>query len=192
MKVKTVLGLVILLAAAGGLVYALSSPAPAAHAVSGSVAVPAAHAVSGSVAVPAAHAVSGSDSVPAADPLAPLTLTAGKDALVVYYFHGNSRCKTCLKLEAQAKKAVENNFSAELADGRVKWAEVDYDDPAHAHFKKEFQLSFSTVMLASVQGGKVSTRTCEKTWELVYDEFQFETYLVEEIRAVLGTPGGGA
>jgi hypothetical protein len=111
---------------------------------------------------------------------------------VVYYLHGNSRCKTCLKLEALARAAVENNFAAELADGRMKWAEVDYDDPVHAHFKKTFKLSFSTVMLARVEGGKVSTRTCEKTWELMYDEFQFETYLVGEIRAMLTAPGGGA
>jgi predicted outer membrane protein len=51
----------------------------------------------------------------AADP------TATTPEYVVYYFHGQFRCETCLKIEAWAKDAVSEGFARELKAGNLAW-----------------------------------------------------------------------
>lgn len=169
MKPGKVLGVVILLAAVAVMIYTLAFKATAPE-------------------VQKDPAVS----APAAAANDPLSLAAGKDALIVYYLHGTWRCRTCLAIEADTRKVLENVFAAELASGAIRWASVDYDAPENAHFKKDFELSSSAVLLARVQGGRVeATKKCEKVWELKGEPFQFEAYLSGEIRSLLPAKAAG-
>ncbi|MCP5457490.1 MAG: hypothetical protein H7A29_06555 [Thermotogae bacterium] len=44
-----------------------------------------------------------------------------EDFVVLYYFHGTIRCKVCLDMEANAKKAVETHFSSQYGTGTLRW-----------------------------------------------------------------------
>jgi hypothetical protein len=50
------------------------------------------------------------------------------EGIVVYYFHGNVRCPTCITLEEYSKEAVETFFADELESGRVQWQVINFDE----------------------------------------------------------------
>lgn len=51
-----------------------------------------------------------------------------KDKLVdVYYFHFTRRCVTCVAVENQSKKAIEQLYADKIKTGEVKFHEVNLD-----------------------------------------------------------------
>ena len=61
--------------------------------------------------------------------------TAGKseavdDGLVVYYFHGNTRCPTCQAIESQSHETVQADFVEPLRRGELVWKILNYEQPA--------------------------------------------------------------
>ncbi|MBC7335442.1 MAG: hypothetical protein H5U01_04105, partial [Clostridia bacterium] len=42
-----------------------------------------------------------------------------KDGVLVYLFHGNVRCPTCLAIEASTKEVLETNFAGELNSRKI-------------------------------------------------------------------------
>ncbi|HQH28919.1 MAG TPA: nitrophenyl compound nitroreductase subunit ArsF family protein, partial [Oligoflexia bacterium] len=83
------------------------------------------------------------------------------DRVVVYYFHGNRRCRSCLKMEELAASAVRSGFSQELASGRVEWKTVNIDLAQNEHFVWRYNLSFRAVVLSRQVSGQ------EKEWKLL-------------------------
>ena len=107
----------------------------------------------------------------------------------VYYFHGDERCTTCLAIEAQTADAVREHFAPELNLGRLRFEIVNFDEPGSRHYRDEFDLAFGTVV---VQGGDAdrSWESLDDVWTLIHDDpGDFEAYLVEHIRAALGSGG---
>ena len=76
----------------------------------------------------------------------PANLTA--DSIVVYYFHGNRRCRTCMGIQRAIQTTVSERFGAETASGALVFREVNIDEPSNAHFVKEFDLSSSSMVVA--------------------------------------------
>jgi hypothetical protein len=108
--------------------------------------------------------------------------------LVAYYFHGTMRCPTCLKMEQYAKEAIEEKYPSELENGRFRWEAVNYDEPANEHFRKEFELVASTlVVVSNGPSDKRTWRKLERTWDIVGDEAAFKRYVVDEVTALLGS-----
>jgi len=106
--------------------------------------------------------------------------------LQAYYFHVTSRCTTCLTIERYAKEAIEEAFASQIEDGRIRWQAVNYDEPAHEHFVKEYGLvSSSLVLVADPVRPTASWRKLERTWDLVGDEKAFKTYVTGEVNALL-------
>ena len=73
------------------------------------------------------------------------------DGLVVYYFHGNTRCPTCRSIESQAHEVVQSDFAAELKSGAVSWKMLNYEEPAAADLAKKFEIQMPVVVLAKMQ-----------------------------------------
>lgn len=106
--------------------------------------------------------------------------------LQAYYFHVTSRCTTCLKIEQFARETIEEAYSSELEDGRVRWQAVNYDEPANEHFVKEYGLvSSSLVIVSNPVGSPGSWRKLDRTWDLVSDEKAFKNYVAGEIKTLL-------
>ncbi len=89
------------------------------------------------------------------------------DRVVVFYFHGMTRCKSCRLIETSAHEVLEHDFSAEIADGRLVWAPVNIELVENRHYAKDFEMPVRTVVLVEVKGGQlVRYERLDRTWEL--------------------------
>jgi hypothetical protein len=109
---------------------------------------------------------------------------------VVYYFHGNQRCRTCNKIEALTKKILEEGFAAQLKDGSMEVRVLNVDQAENEHFVTDYELAVRSVVLSKLEGGKETNwRRLDKVWQLVHDEAAFAAYLREEIGLLLKGKG---
>lgn len=107
--------------------------------------------------------------------------------LVAYYLHGKVRCVTCNEIEKSAREAVETGFKDQLESGRVEWRVVNYEEPGHEHFARDFQLAAPCVVLASFRDGRQETwRSLPEVWELIGDKEAFRSFVVKSVREELG------
>ncbi|MEQ8819430.1 MAG: nitrophenyl compound nitroreductase subunit ArsF family protein [Sumerlaeia bacterium] len=100
---------------------------------------------------------------------------------VVYYFHGNLRCKTCTNIENQSHDAITTMFADQLASGELEWRLVNFDTPEYEHFRDDFQLAFQSVVLAEERGGKiVRWENLADVWtKILGSPREFEEYVVD-------------
>ena len=88
-----------------------------------------------------------------------------KNIVEVYYFHGDRRCKTCIAVGEQSKKAVEENFKDEILKKKVSYKEVNVDRKENDSLATKFQVSGSGLFIRSVKNGK---ETIEDLTELAF------------------------
>lgn len=113
--------------------------------------------------------------------------TEGKHTLVAYYFHGDARCPSCLKIEAYTAAAIKENFAGQMADGSLSWKVVNIDQPENRHYVGDYQLKTKSVVLSDRYGGQERTwKNLERVWELLSDEPAFKDYIASEVGAALG------
>jgi hypothetical protein len=106
--------------------------------------------------------------------------------IIAYYFHRTIRCPSCLAIEANAAKTIENNFKHQLADGTLMWMPVNLEAPEGQEFEKQFEMSANTLVLAKMKDGEcVEYKKLEKVWELLNDYNAFSEYVVVEIKQYL-------
>ena len=107
------------------------------------------------------------------------TASAG---ILVYYFHGTTRCATCRTIEAYAHETVASAFAAELKAGSLEWTVVNVDEPANQHFIRDFQLYTRSVVVVDAKDPK-RFKVLDRVWQLVGDKAAFQKYVEQEIRA---------
>ena len=106
--------------------------------------------------------------------------------VIAYYFHGASRCQTCLKIEAYSREALEIHFPKELKSGTLKWRAVNVESPENEHFVSDFKLTNKSIVIVNVLKGKsVEHKNLQRVWELVRDKNAFYDYVHAETRAYL-------
>ncbi len=107
--------------------------------------------------------------------------------VVVYYLYGNVRCPTCRKFETYTKKALDEAFVGELADGRLRYQPINVDKPTNRHFIDDYQLYTKTVIVAKVQDNRqLQWKNLKKIWQLVGNERKFLDYIQTEAHEYLG------
>ncbi len=108
------------------------------------------------------------------------------DRVVVYYFHKNRRCRTCVGIQKAIKATIDERFGEETASGLLAFQEVNIDEPANAHFVQKYDLSFSSMVVVA-QGGETAVKwqNCEQVWPLARDEEALKKYAEAQIRAHL-------
>lgn len=106
--------------------------------------------------------------------------------VVAYYFHGTMRCPTCLTMERYAREAIHESFGADIQAGLVEWQSVDYDESANGHFVQEYSLSASALVVVSTdEDGATDWRNLKQIWDLVSNEAEFKTYVVDAVQTML-------
>ncbi len=114
----------------------------------------------------------------AADP--PETLS---DTLMVYYFHGKQRCRTCRLLESYAKETLDHIFPAEMAAGKITWLPLNISVPENRHFAEEYNLVSQSLVLVRVKDGKrTDWKNLDKIWLKVRDQEAYAAYVTDSIR----------
>ena len=106
--------------------------------------------------------------------------------LIVYYFHGDVRCPTCLKLESYAREALETHFADELAEGLIIWKPTNVDQSENTHFVKDYGLVTKSVILSRIRDGEeVDSKNLELIWDLVKDKTLYTEYIRDQIQQFL-------
>jgi hypothetical protein len=105
----------------------------------------------------------------------------GDTKIIAYYFHGNTRCKTCLTIEMYALEAIETGFPQALKEGRIEFLPVNIETAANEHFIDDFQLAARTVVLERIVGGeRRDFVNLDRVWELVGDREAYIRYIQDE------------
>jgi len=129
------------------------------------------------------------DSIQQASPEATQTEATDKDVFFAYYFHGNRRCATCIKLESYSHEALQSGFEKELGDSLLVWRAVNWDEEANAHFVDDYQLYTKAVILSHVRGDEeVAWKNLDSIWQLVGDKEKFVGYIQRETSSFLAPP----
>lgn len=68
--------------------------------------------------------------------------------VVAFYFHTNTRCSTCIKIEAYSHEAIEKGFPDELKNGTLELRVVNYEQPENRHFIQDYRLVSKSLILA--------------------------------------------
>jgi hypothetical protein len=109
-------------------------------------------------------------------------------SVIAYYFHGDKRCQTCIKLESYAKEALEANFADEFKAGQLEWEIVNIDEEANEHFVEDYELVTKAVVLVSMADGKqVNWQNLEQIWNLVSDKAAYLEYVTRHTEEFLKT-----
>lgn len=66
--------------------------------------------------------------------------------VIVYYFHGKQRCKTCLAIQKIAQQAVQDQFAG---NDEVKFVELDYSDSANEAIAEKYEVASSSLLIVS-------------------------------------------
>ncbi|MFH1539249.1 MAG: nitrophenyl compound nitroreductase subunit ArsF family protein [bacterium] len=107
-------------------------------------------------------------------------------ALVVYFFHGTARCRSCKIIEAFGKVALADGFPEELKSGKIVWRDINLDRPENRHFAQDYQIvSISLVMVDMENGEQKRWKNLEEVWGLLNDKGKFTNYVQREVRAWL-------
>lgn len=106
--------------------------------------------------------------------------------LVVYYFHGDLRCKTCHMLETYAKEALEVNFGKELESKDIVWRTVNVDRSENGHYVGDYELVSKAVVLSWVVDGKeVRWKNLDEIWQKVNNKQSYLEYARKSIEEFL-------
>ena len=115
-----------------------------------------------------------------------LTFAGLDHAVIACYFHGGLRCKTCLAIERNAEDALRAAYPDAFARREVRWRTVNFDAPEHQHYKDEYDLYTSSLVLIDVHDGAPRDwKLLEKTWDLVWEDDAFDAYVRNELRPYL-------
>jgi len=131
----------------------------------------------------------GPDTQPASAPAEPAAARPAPKAsrkIIAYYFHGDARCPSCLRIEAWTRSAIDLAFAGELREGRLEWRVVNVDEPRYAHFVRDYQLYTKSVVLVELRDGKQTRwKNLNRVWELLQDNQAYWTYVTDEVAAYL-------
>jgi hypothetical protein len=106
--------------------------------------------------------------------------------VIAYYFHGNFRCASCVKIEALSRKAITEGFPEEIRSGRLQFREVNVDEAQYQHFIGEYQLASQSLILVEVRDGRqIRWRNLEKVWTLLDSEKEFIPYVRDGVSGFL-------
>lgn len=106
--------------------------------------------------------------------------------VIAYYFHDTVRCETCLKIERQARAAIEWRFPLEVAEKRLEFKPVNYDKPENAHFLRDYKLPCPSLVVVRQKAGKDERwKLLDKTWEHIQNPFRFDEYVEGEVEKLL-------
>ena len=110
-----------------------------------------------------------------------------KDYVGLYYFHGTVRCKACLDMEANAKKALETYFSSQYEAGTLRWEVVNIDLPENYHFLEDYIIMYNTLVIQQYIDGKPGKwKELWHAWDLSEKEDQYIEYVRDEVATFLG------
>lgn len=72
---------------------------------------------------------------------------ASNPKLEVYYFHSTMRCATCMAVEEQTRKTLDENFAGDLKSGAIKLTVLNFEEKENRELAKKFEIGWSSLIL---------------------------------------------
>ncbi len=95
-----------------------------------------------------------------------------------YYFHPTARCESCINLESFLKELIEKKYAPK---GFV-FREVNIEDKENAHYRKDYSLKFSSVIISKTENGKETNWVnLDSVWSYTEKKEDFFRYSEREI-----------
>jgi hypothetical protein len=111
---------------------------------------------------------------------------ARNSKVVAYYFHGNTRCYTCRKIEGLSHDVVTSNFDPQLKSGQLEWQSVNVEQPGNEHLFDDYKLvSWSLVLVTYRDGKQTGYTNLTDVWTLVNNEPAFRSYVKNGIQTAI-------
>ena len=105
--------------------------------------------------------------------------------VIVYYFHGNMRCRNCIAFEQYTKEALDKFFAEKMKEGKLIYKVVNVDDNENEHFVSDYSLTTKSVVLVQLAAGKeVKWKNLDEIWKLVANKELFINYIKSEINSM--------
>ncbi|QSH40090.1 nitrophenyl compound nitroreductase subunit ArsF family protein [Lentisphaerota bacterium ZTH] len=102
--------------------------------------------------------------------------------IIVYYFHGNTRCTACRNIEAYTFGAVQRYFAASLRKKSIILKSVNVELSENEHFVYDYELSSRAVVLSKLKdGSQTDWKKLQQVWKLNGDKQAFFEYIKKEI-----------
>ncbi len=107
--------------------------------------------------------------------------TAGQntstDKVEVYYFHNERRCATCVAVEDESKKALNELYPEKMKSGEMIFLSVNIEDETNKALADKFKISGQTLLI--VKGGKEEN--------LTNTAFMYATTKPEKLKKAIGS-----
>jgi PBP1b-binding outer membrane lipoprotein LpoB len=105
---------------------------------------------------------------------------AEKISYTMYYFHPTARCESCINIENFTKELIETNYNKEP---KIKFVALNIEDTQNEHFRKDYNLKFSSVVITkSVNGKEEKYKNLDSIWTYSEDKSGFTKYMDGEIK----------
>ena len=65
----------------------------------------------------------------------------------VFYFHATMRCPTCLAVEEQTRKALDENFAEEMKTGKIQLHVLNLEEKENKELTEQFEIGWSSLIL---------------------------------------------
>ncbi|MGC9225342.1 MAG: nitrophenyl compound nitroreductase subunit ArsF family protein [Terracidiphilus sp.] len=106
--------------------------------------------------------------------------------VVAYYFHGNTRCFTCRKIESLSHDVVISEFSPQLKTDQLEWQSVNVEQPGNEHLFDDYKLiTWSLVLVTYRDGQQTGYTNLTDVWTLVNNQPAFRSYVKSGIQTAL-------
>lgn len=127
------------------------------------------------------------DSASPADAESP-TASAPDVRVVVYYFHTDSRCETCVMLEREGREAVEGQFAEALNGDALAFRAVNVERAANRHYVEAFDI-YGSSLFGVLYEGEETKRVEDLTAPLYRGEISsveaYRRHVVEGVETLL-------
>jgi len=72
--------------------------------------------------------------------------------LQVYFFHMTDRCPSCIAIEINTKKVLEDNFKTQMDNGIINFASFNIDKKENKSLAEKYQISYTSLLLVRADG----------------------------------------
>jgi hypothetical protein len=104
----------------------------------------------------------------------------------VVYFHSDTRCMTCNKMEKLIHETVKEDFKNEIEGGKLKVMSINFSEEENKHYAEDYNLYNQTLIISVFKNGKETKwKNSDKIWQLIRNDDKFVDYVKSEVKESL-------
>jgi len=105
----------------------------------------------------------------------------------VYYFHATMRCPTCLAIEEQTRKTLDDNFADDLKSGAVQLQVLNFEEKENKAAAEKFGIGWSSLILYVPESGKSVNLTEDAFASARTHPEEFREKLASEVKSLVAS-----